>query len=334
MSVPFRGGLADEFVQFRPVTPTVEAIFEPPVLGPIGLVQHPANPLPLFVAVHGYRDPAVVSPAGVATVGRHARIAVADPGLCPSVGGEVQEGLGHRGAGGLSLGYVDKLALAGAQAVHQGRHHREHRLLGGGVVGIGNLRQQRRSVGIAGHVNQARRSLGGRTGGPEIGPGTGETVARGRHHDDVRLDAAQVFVFQMEVSDGPGREILREHIADGNQVLQDFHAGGVGQVQGDAQLVAVMLVEIGPPVPELSFGFVLVESVAAVAFQSLARFQADDLGPHVGQHLHGPRDSDELSHLDDPHSGQRTGQIHVISIRYSRCHITPIARSRDISSLV
>ena len=140
MGFPLGGDLSDEFVQFRPVAPTVQAIFEPLIFSQIGLVHYPAERSPSLVAVDSDRDPAVFSLTGITPVGSHARVAVADPGFGASIGRKVEKRFRHRGAGGLGLRYVHELALAGAEAVHQSSHNREHGLFAGGVVGVGNLR--------------------------------------------------------------------------------------------------------------------------------------------------------------------------------------------------
>ena len=81
------------------------------------------------------------------------------------------------------------------------------------------------------------------------------------------FNVAQVGVFQAKISNDAGGEILGEHVADGNQTVEQCQTLWVRQVQRDAQLVAVLLVEIGPTIPELSMNFVLVDRVASIALQ-------------------------------------------------------------------
>ena len=169
----------------------------------------------------------------------------------------------------------------------QRRHHREHSVLGAGIVGVGDLRHHRGTVPISGNVGQSRRTLGGWAGSAKVGPGSGKAVAGGGYHDDVGLEPAQVFVFQPEVLDDPRGKVLGEHIADAHQLPQQFQAAWMVQVQGNAQLIAVLLVEVGPPIPELPLNVVLKQRVGSVALQPLAGLQPDDLRPHVCQHLHG-----------------------------------------------
>ena len=74
---------------------------------------------------------------------------------------------------------------------------------------------------------------------------------------------------------------------------------GFAEVKRYAKLIAVLFVEVGAFVPELAGDIVLVDRVASVAFEPVGGLQADDLGAHVRQHLHGEGDGDELTHLDD-----------------------------------
>ena len=248
-------------------------------------------------------------------MGRHGGVLVAHARHGAAVGRVVHQYFGDGGAGGLGLGDVHELALAGAQPVHQGGHDGEDRVLAGGVVGIGYLGHHRRPAEVAGLVGQTRRTFGGRAGGAEVGPRPVEPVAGGRHHDDVRLYFAEVLVFQTEVLDHPGGEILGENVGNGDQLAKNPEALRFAQVQGDAQFVAVLLVEIGALVPELAGDVVLIDRVAAVALQPAGGLQADDLGAHVGQQFHGKGDGDELAHLDDPDAFQWGGHA-LLTLHY------------------
>ena len=205
-------------------------------------------------------------------------------------------------------------------------------MLSGGVIDIGNFGHHRRAAGVAGGVGQAGGALGGRAGGAEVGPRAAIAVAGGRHHNDVGLDAPQVSVFQTKLLDDAGREILGEHIGDGNQPAQQIQPLGVAQFQGEAQLVAVLFVEIGAAIPESALDFVAVNRIAAIAFQAAHRLQPDDLRAHIGQQFHGVGNGDELSHLHHPQAVQRAWGGGVG--RWGRCrhfpsvrHMTPPARS-------
>ena len=73
----------------------------------------------------------------------------------------------------------------------------------------------------------------------------------------------------------------------------------VVQFEGEAVLVAVLLVEVCGAVPVASFAAVAVHGACAVVVEAGARLDADDLSAHVAEQLDGVRDGDELPHFDD-----------------------------------
>ena len=104
-----------------------------------------------------------------------------------------------------------------------------------------------------------------------------------------------------------GREVLGEDVAYGHQVPQNGPARFIRQVQGDAQLVAVVFVEEAAPVPILAVHLVPVQRGATVDLQALAGLQANNLGAHVGEHLDRPGNCYELAHLQDSDAFEGSG---------------------------
>ena len=242
---------------------------------------------------------------------RHCRVGVAHPFRDAPVHRPVQQGLGYGGAASLGLGDINELAAPGVEAMHQRQHYGGHGMFAGGVIGIGDFGHYRAAVAVAGDVGQAGGALGGRPRGAEVGPRPLKPVAGGRHHNDVRSDLAQVAVFQPEVADDAGGEVFGEYVRNGDQFPQHGAAFRAAQIQGQAQFVAVLLVEIGAPVPEIARHFVLIQGIGAVALQPLHRFQADDLRAHIGQPFHCRGDGNELPHFDDADALQRPGHSHI-----------------------
>ena len=312
MGVPGTCHRPNQSVQLAPVLPTAQRVLESGVGGPAVLPQHPANSLPLAVGGHGYGNPTVVPLARIAAVGRHGGVLIAHARSRSSVSREIHQDFRDGGTGGLSLGDVDELTLAGAQPVHQRGHNREDGMFAGGVVGIGYLGHNRVPADIGRLVGEARRAFGGRPGSPKVCPRAVEPIAGGRHHDDVRLNLLEVFVFKAEVLNHPRGEILGKEVGHRDQILEYLKSFGFAEVKGYAKFVAVLFVEVGAFVPELAGDIVLVDRVASVAFEPAGGLQADDLGAHVRQHLHGEGDGDELAHLDDTDAFQGTG--HVLTV--------------------
>src|SRR5712691_8093 len=72
----------------------------------------------------------------------------------------------------------------------------------------------------------------------------GMAVARHRDIDDVRLDPAQLRIAEAPFLQHPGAEILDHDIGDGDQPLHDLQALGAADVEAEALLVDVGVVEI------------------------------------------------------------------------------------------
>ena len=296
-------------VQLGAAPDAVEGISVAVIGAPVRAFHHPAQPLPRRVAVHRNGDPAVVPGAGIAPVGRHRRVAVANAFHHPPVHRPVQQRFGDGGAASLGLRHINKLPAPGVEPMHQRQHHGGHRMLPGGVVRIGDFGHHRPAVRVAGDGGQPGRALGGRPGGAEVGPRTRKAVPGGRHHNYVRADPAQLFVLQPEVADDPGRKVLRENVGHGNQLPQDGAPLIPAQIQRQPQLVAVLLVKIGAPVPEIARHLVVIQRIGAVAFQPLHRLQPDNLRPHISQPLHRRGNGDELPHFHNANALQRPAHI-------------------------
>ena len=119
----------------------------------------------------------------------------------------------------------------------------------------------------------------------------------------------EVPVFQPEILYDPRREVLCEHVGNRDQVAQHGPTLVPAQVQRQSQLVPVLLVKVGPSVPELPVHVVVIQRVRSVAFQPLHRLEPDHLRAHVGHPLHRRRYGDKLAHLQDANPVQRTGHI-------------------------
>src|SRR6266853_644877 len=72
----------------------------------------------------------------------------------------------------------------------------------------------------------------------------GMAVARHRDIDDIRLDLAQLRIAEAPFLQHPGAEILDHDIGDGDQPLHDLEALGAADVEAEALLVDVGVVEI------------------------------------------------------------------------------------------
>ena len=126
----------------------------------------------------------------------------------------------------------------------QGGHDREGGGHGGHAVGQGERRQGGRAVGVAVDVGEARHRLGqGAEPGPvAIGPGLAEAGDPGHHQPGVAL--MQGLPSQSPPLQCPRPEVLDEHVGTVEQPQHGLPAPRMGELDGDAPLVAV---GVGPP---------------------------------------------------------------------------------------
>ena len=164
----------------------------------------------------------------------------------------------------LGLRNIYELPFASACAVCERCHYCERRVLGGGVVGVGYLRQDGRPAVVSTDVGQAGSCFGRVADCAIVCPGPGIAVSCGRDHDNVRSDLTQVFVLQIEVSHDARREVFGEDIADANQFAQGVNAILVVEFERETIFVAILLVEVCRAVPVVSIASVLVERACTV----------------------------------------------------------------------
>ena len=63
--------------------------------------------------------------------------------------------------------------------------------------------------------------------------------------DDVLSKGGQALVGQAQIAGGPGREVMHHYVGGGHQRPHDFPGARVGEVDGDAELAAIEVVEEG-----------------------------------------------------------------------------------------
>ena len=154
-------------------------------------------------------------------------------------------------------------------------------------------------------MHQPRRGFNRWPYRPIVSPGAHVAVTGGGEHDNVGPDLSQVLVFHLEVVHHTGGEVLTEDITDGHQGPEEALAPVSAQVYRDSQLVSVLVVEVGAPVPELVAWGVFVENRVPVGVQPCTRLKPDNLRTHVHEQLTEVGDSQELAHLDDSYTLKR-----------------------------
>ena len=127
--------------------------------GPRRTAHRGGEAVPLRVGADGDGAPGVLAAAGVDPVRSGLEAAVALPPALLTVHGVVEDGGAEELKGGLDLREVEVLALAGAVAVVQRRHDREHREPRRDHVGVGDGGAARVAVGPSGDVVHAGEGL-------------------------------------------------------------------------------------------------------------------------------------------------------------------------------
>src|SRR6267154_4743337 len=116
----------------------------------------------------------------------------------------------------------------------------------------------------------------------------GMAVTRHRHIDDIRFDLAQLLVAEAPFLQHPGAEILDHDVGDGDQPLHDLQAFGASDIQAEALLVDVGVVEISRGV-QIDLKILRRRSTRQPAALILRPLDLDDLGSKSPQPTRGPR---------------------------------------------
>ena len=168
---------------------------------------------PVGVVAHGDGDPVVVARGGVASVGRHVGVGVADELRHSAVDRVVEQRRAHEVERGFGLGLVDVDALAGAVAVVEGGEDRGQGESGREVVGVGGVGSNRRAAGVAGQGDVAadRGAHGAEAG--DSGERSFLSEEAGGEHDQVGFDLVEGVVVHAPGAHRAGREGLGQDVA-------------------------------------------------------------------------------------------------------------------------
>jgi hypothetical protein len=77
----------------------------------------------------------------------------------------------------------------------------------------------------------------------------GLPVAGHRHEDDSRVGGAQILVVEPQLADDVRAVVLEDDVGDGSQPQRQLAAALRLQIDGAAELVAVVVVEVGGLIP-------------------------------------------------------------------------------------
>ena len=177
----------------------------------------------------------------------------------------------------------------------RGQHHPEGAVETGEVIGERRRpRDERRRVGLAGDVGQARVGLGDacEPGQPRLRPGL--PVGGDAQHHEPRVDREQVGEPEAPSLHGPRPEVLDHHVRRRRHPPEKRGAALVLEVQRDAPLVARV---VEPPVGVAR----LARSAETPQVVSDARaLDLDDVGAELRETGAGERRGDERGGVEHP----------------------------------
>src|SRR5882757_7928590 len=146
------------------------------------------------------------------------------------------------------------------------------------------------------------------------------TKTRDTQHDEAAIDGEELRPAETPGLKSARLEVLDEHVSIGNERPHDVLTLRIAKIQGNRALVARLNL---PP----DRGAVLQESPLAQWIAEPGRLNLDDIGAKIRQGLSAERAGDQLSDLDDPHTGQYKGCLpaHGIALsrRFSCCQRRP-----------
>ena len=243
-------------VQFRPAADeSIERILvpRPPrdiferAICPLRMSRDIGQRAPFGVREAGDREPPILPGTGIDIVRRRrlvrGAVAVARPDA--PVRGPVED----RGAADekshLGLRGIDPLSFARARPMEERGEHGEGEAVGAHPVEVGvTPTRGHRRLGQSRHLRQTGEGVRDRTHGAKAAVGALRAHARLLDVDDVRLDRTQHVVSQSPVIEHARRKTLRDDVRHRHQALRDLEALRVPDVERDAALAGILVVEL------------------------------------------------------------------------------------------
>ena len=229
-----------------------------------------------------------------------------------AVDGPVEQRRAVQGEGRLGACQVDPLALAGSLPVDQRHENGDGHVVRAGVVHVRVAPAGRFPVRQPGGEGQPRDGLHDGTPGLEIAVGADVAEPAVRYVDDVGFDRLQLLVAEAPPFEHALGEVLADDIGDLHQLGEDLLSAPGPQVQGDAVLVCVVIVEPTPEfdtAPLVDEGRYPAQDVPAPLTHRV--FDADHLGAERGQPLRCARAGQLAGEVTDAQCRQRVGQRQV-----------------------
>ena len=160
------------------------------------------------------------------------------------------------------------------------------------------LHHRRRAL-LALQVRQARRLLHGRSVGAVAAPRPAGAERRHRDHDQRRVDRMQRVPPQAELRQHGGGVVLDHHVGHRDQPLHQLDAARRGEIERDAELVAVDHVEGRRLLVDVERAALGCGVPTAPPIEVAARLDLDHFGAEVGEVARGERARPTHGEIDD-----------------------------------
>ena len=189
------------------------------------------------------------------------------------------------------------LALAGHVAMIQTAQRAHRAVQPAGIVHIRPAPTGRRLVRQSRQMRQPRHRLRHRAERRVVVMPSGMAVARHRYIDDVRFDAAQHVIAKAPVPQHPRAEILDHDVGHGDQLFRDFQPFRAADVERQAFLVDVGVVEV-PRGVEVDLDIPRRRGAGQPAALVLRPLDLDDLGAESAEPACRPRPGPHPGKID------------------------------------
>ena len=190
---------------------------------------------------------------------------------------------------------VEESAADGGEGVHAGGH-----------VADAQPDEHRRPVRIARHVHQSREGLRDEVVADLVRERPGAPEGRDRRHDEARIELAERGVVEAALFHYSWTVIFDHHVCFFRQAAQKLDRFGLGEVQAEALLAAVLLDEVGAA-PVAHRG----QQPRRVAHRRL--LDLDDFGAHLGHKAGYCRARQILREVQHAHAGQHMRDVLIVA---------------------
>ena len=197
---------------------------------------------------------------------------------------------------------VEILALAGALAMQQRRHHRQRRVYAGAHVAERRGRKVGWPIRFADHVGNPGIRLRDEVVAGQMRERALLAEGRNRAHHDARVERPRGFVVQAHPRDHAGREILHHHVDLGHEFLENRERVRIFDVEAEAALAEVLL-------DEVAAAMIAVKRQHASAVAVGRDLHFDNIGAHLRHHPGDGGSGDELGEVEDFVAVEYVGRV-------------------------